>query len=200
MQPLDTPRFTLVAGALCLDFANTGFARATVAPGNKLTRPDNLAAFAFQTRLCAEHDARTMLSHMGEAAADILARAIDLREAVYRIFRKLGEDHAPAPDDLALVKAVHVEALRSARLAPDGAGRCWVWPPNAPAAALLFGHVTGSALDLMRDGQPSRIRACPRQDCGFLFVDTSKAGRRRWCEMEICGNRAKQDRRKSRQS
>ena len=35
-----------------------------------------------------------------------------------------------------------------------------------------------------------RVGACPGHGCGWLFVDTS--GRRRWCQMAVCGNRAKQ--------
>jgi len=35
-----------------------------------------------------------------------------------------------------------------------------------------------------------RIGACPGHDCGWLFLNTS--GRRRWCQMAVCGNRAKQ--------
>lgn len=36
-----------------------------------------------------------------------------------------------------------------------------------------------------------RIRACEHEDCVLQFVDTSKAGKRRWCSMEMCGNRHK---------
>ena len=36
-----------------------------------------------------------------------------------------------------------------------------------------------------------RVRECAGAGCGRLFVDTSKAARRRWCSMESCGNRAK---------
>ncbi|MBV8794030.1 MAG: CGNR zinc finger domain-containing protein, partial [Hyphomicrobiales bacterium] len=39
-----------------------------------------------------------------------------------------------------------------------------------------------------------RIRECGGHACGWLFYDRSKNNRRRWCEMEICGNRAKQRR------
>ncbi|WP_338787211.1 CGNR zinc finger domain-containing protein [Metabacillus sp. FJAT-53654] len=36
-----------------------------------------------------------------------------------------------------------------------------------------------------------RIRKCEHQDCILHFVDTSKSGKRRWCSMELCGNRKK---------
>ncbi|MFG3617196.1 CGNR zinc finger domain-containing protein [Nocardia sp. NPDC047654] len=33
-----------------------------------------------------------------------------------------------------------------------------------------------------------RIRVCAADDCGLLFVDASRPGRRRWCSMDRCGN------------
>jgi predicted RNA-binding Zn ribbon-like protein len=39
-----------------------------------------------------------------------------------------------------------------------------------------------------------RIKLCPGHDCGWLFLDETKNGRRRWCTMETCGNRAKANR------
>ena len=41
------------------------------------------------------------------------------------------------------------------------------------------------------DGDPGRIRQCHADDCICCFVDTSKNGRRKWCSMARCGNRAK---------
>jgi predicted RNA-binding Zn ribbon-like protein len=38
----------------------------------------------------------------------------------------------------------------------------------------------------------SRIRACERPNCGLLFVDHSRGPGRRWCRMQVCGNRSKQ--------
>ncbi|GAK13119.1 CGNR zinc finger domain-containing protein [Geomicrobium sp. JCM 19039] len=37
----------------------------------------------------------------------------------------------------------------------------------------------------------SRIRNCDHPECRLHFVDTSKAGKRRWCSMDLCGNRQK---------
>ena len=36
-----------------------------------------------------------------------------------------------------------------------------------------------------------RLRMCQGTNCSWLFIDTSKAGRRRWCDMAVCGNTAK---------
>ncbi len=37
----------------------------------------------------------------------------------------------------------------------------------------------------------ARVRLCEGDDCGWLFVDGSRAGSRRWCDMSDCGNLAK---------
>jgi predicted RNA-binding Zn ribbon-like protein len=36
-----------------------------------------------------------------------------------------------------------------------------------------------------------RIKLCAAADCRWAFYDTSRSGRGRWCEMEVCGNRHK---------
>ncbi|HEY1176305.1 MAG TPA: CGNR zinc finger domain-containing protein, partial [Phytomonospora sp.] len=48
-------------------------------------------------------------------------------------------------------------------------------------------------LDLL-EGRTERIRKCANPDCLLWFLDVSKNGRRRWCSMEGCGNRAKAER------
>ncbi|MFN6120569.1 MAG: CGNR zinc finger domain-containing protein [Actinomycetes bacterium] len=47
-----------------------------------------------------------------------------------------------------------------------------------------------SAVDLASE-QPRRVRRCDHEHCVLWFLDTSKSGRRRWCSMDRCGNRAK---------
>lgn len=55
-----------------------------------------------------------------------------------------------------------------------------VWAPIAAAAA-----------ELLASAEPSRIRRCESKSCVIHFYDTSKKGSRRWCSMNICGNRLK---------
>lgn len=40
-------------------------------------------------------------------------------------------------------------------------------------------------------GHPERLRVCANEECGWVFHDTSRSGRRKWCDMATCGNRAK---------
>jgi predicted RNA-binding Zn ribbon-like protein len=120
---------------------------------------------------------------------------------------------AAADDDLGRVRAVRhaITQLALASVAGDPAPEAAIArvndaaaaPPLVPrladgAAVLAGGDVSAALSTLARDaidlfGGPlaGRVRECAADNCGLLFVDASRPGRRRWCSMERCGNRAK---------
>ena len=51
--------------------------------------------------------------------------------------------------------------------------------------------VVESAADALIAGELARVRRCADVRCMRVFYDTTKNGRRRWCDMSTCGNRAK---------
>jgi predicted RNA-binding Zn ribbon-like protein len=59
--------------------------------------------------------------------------------------------------------------------------------PNQPED--LFAPLANAAADLFATPNPSRLRQCQR--CVLHFHDTTKNATRRWCSMQLCGNRAK---------
>jgi predicted RNA-binding Zn ribbon-like protein len=48
-----------------------------------------------------------------------------------------------------------------------------------------------AAAELLTSAGRARVRECAAHGCGWLFLDTSRSQRRRWCTMASCGNRAK---------
>jgi len=58
----------------------------------------------------------------------------------------------------------------------------------------IVGPIAWAALDLLRGDELGRLKQCPPEDCRWLFIDRTKNGSRRWCEMATCGNRAKKGR------
>jgi predicted RNA-binding Zn ribbon-like protein len=60
---------------------------------------------------------------------------------------------------------------------------------TTPGAQLRL-DIAAATLDIFRH-DPGRIRRCAGPACVLLFLDVSKSGRRRWCDMAVCGNRAK---------
>lgn len=55
-------------------------------------------------------------------------------------------------------------------------------------------RVAISAVDLLLRPPGPRLRVCAGHDCGWLFIDSSKSGRRRWCDMSTCGTSDKMTR------
>ncbi len=43
----------------------------------------------------------------------------------------------------------------------------------------------------LSQGEAERLRICENETCRWVFHDTSRTGRRKWCDMSTCGNRAK---------
>ncbi len=192
-------RFTCVGGSLCLDFANTAAKRQTDRPMERLTEPAALTAFAVQTGVCPASAGGALTAAIG-ADPDGLNSLVCLREAIYRTLHRLSHQQAPGDIDLRRIEDAHKTALSGARLTLVGGRPHWKIPADAHGGLHLTGAVLNSLLDLLSEADLKRLRICPRPDCGFVFLDTSKAGRRRWCEMEVCGNRAKAERFARRQS
>lgn len=58
-------------------------------------------------------------------------------------------------------------------------------------ATAALSTLARDAIDLFSSPLVNRIRVCEADDCGLLFVDASRPGRRRWCSMQWCGDRQK---------
>ncbi len=184
----------LIGGALCLDFVNT------VDPRHASRRReylDSYPALVAWGRHAGAIDA-DQGERLSEAAAvqpaeadQVLSRAIRLREALYPLFSQAGEGR-PAPDDLGVLQAEVTCALARFRVAWSPAGFGWEWDQASPGLDRVLWPVAWSAAELLMQGPLERIRECPGQDtCGWLFLDLSKNASRRWCDMRVCGNRAK---------
>lgn len=182
---------------LCLDFANTRYWRGRAAP------TETLSGFA---DLLDWLDGRAGLSSSIVAAArdwaqtrpreaeHLFAAAIDLREAIYEIFAAAAVGATIAEGDLARFNDALATAPPRARLVRAETGYGWVTAPAGISTALLLAPVSWSAADLLTRLERQHVRRCANDECLWLFVDHSKGGTRRWCDMSSCGNRAKSQR------
>jgi predicted RNA-binding Zn ribbon-like protein len=114
-------------------------------------------------------------------------RARELREAIYRIVVAAREDHPSARADRELVNAWARRRAPSPQLDPDL--RMTLIGPDPCRAALT--QLARDAIELVAGRELQRIRDCADPTCSLMFIDHSPPGRRRWCSMERCGNRAK---------
>ncbi len=114
-----------------------------------------------------------------------------LRETIYRLFDAQAQGKAPAPRDLEALNAALAQAPARKTLKRSRDGYEWDVDMKSGTALALLAPVLWSAGDLLAGPKLDRVRRCANPECGWLFLDDSRAGKRRWCSMSSCGNRAK---------
>jgi predicted RNA-binding Zn ribbon-like protein len=186
-------RIPLLGNWLCLDFTNTLVWRLREQPSEFLDDYPALVAWGRHAgALDDELAARLLDEARGKTrtAAASVERAVALREAIYRIFVAIVEDAAPAQGDLAVLNQVLDAGMGRARLSPTSDGFVWGWGAEPEFERPLW-PVARSAAELLISDELVRVRRCPGEGCGWLFLDTTRNGSRRWCETAGCGNRAR---------
>lgn len=165
-------------GHPALEFCNTwaGWSEPAHPEGEWLKDYDRLAVWAGHVELL---DAATVARLRAlPPSVKVLAEARALRSALYNV---LTGDGTGFP----VVAAVAVRANAAASLV-EGPPARWELPVTVELPLLA---VARSAAELLCGPDRSFVHACPGRDCGWLFLD--RRGKRRWCSMQTCGNRAK---------
>lgn len=195
MEPkLEHPSpFEFSGGALCLDFVNTVGDRPHC-DNEKLAGFADLLRWSAEAgilvedqlgRLAREAARRPRLAHAA------FRRAVQLRERLYRIFSKLATGGRPGDEDLDGLNRALAAALRHLRVEPEGDGFGWAWSTPRTHFDHLVWPVARSAAELLTSPETDLVRECASDRCSWMFVDRSRTHRRRWCDMKVCGNRAK---------
>jgi predicted RNA-binding Zn ribbon-like protein len=187
----------LIADDLALDFANTESGRGFSSHENHLREAEDVAQWLKHAEALPAEDADWLadqVSRRPDLAADLMTQAIALREAIHGIGAALGRRAKPQAASLASLSVLHARFLAHAALAPGVLCCRWRWSVRATPVEAALGPIALAAVRLFTEGDLHRIRECGGHACGWLFYDRSKNNRRRWCEMEVCGNRAKQRR------
>ena len=133
-----------------------------------------------------------------DGRASALARLIDARTALRDVAHAVAHERAPDSAAIAVVNHTLGARERIQLVAAD--------------VGVRLGHThVGDSVDdvlariaepIVREigaGHDDRIRICANDTCRWIFYDESRAGRRRWCDMATCGNRAKARRHRARQ-
>jgi predicted RNA-binding Zn ribbon-like protein len=161
-------------GALALDVANSVVLRAD--PERRIDRfADPTVMDAFPAGANRHGGERDVFGALEPVSAHARTGLIDLREAIDRHFRTeiLGTG---APTLLADLLDAISASLRLSGMRPQA----------------LDTATARSALMLVARPEPDRLKICP--NCHWLFLDRSRNRSRAWCDMAVCGNRAKASR------
>ena len=186
--------FEFIAGNPCLDFANTVNNRAGAHPEELLTDYSRLLRWAEEARVITSKAAECLRTAAQEApgrARSTLRDAIALRDALYDVFAAVARQRTAPETQVALLNTALHDAWQHAQIVYGNRQFTWEWiRPDRSFDSVLW-PVARAAVDLLTSEELTYVRLCAAVDCAWLFLDTTKNHRRRWCEMKTCGNRAK---------
>jgi predicted RNA-binding Zn ribbon-like protein len=185
-------RFDFCGGHIAIDFTNT--------VGNRGLDPDehfntfgDIVAWA-EARGLVTRSAATALRQQAtsepEAAGRALHRAVELREALYRVLDAAASKRRPRSADLDVLNAHVSDTFEGATLVRSGTRFTLDLPRRAGLDEVLR-TVVRAAVDLLTSHEVEKIGRCADDSCAWLFLDATRSRTRRWCDMKSCGNRNK---------
>ena len=207
----DTLPFRFIAGDLSLDFVNTVDWTARGPARDRLGSYGRLIEWAIAAEVIDERGAsrleRRAFVRQREAVA-VLETARALRWTLRRLISAIAEsDRAIASVRLPLdeLNVFVPDVYAHMRLGMPAAGRgarssplTWTWTEETDRLDSPLWPVVRSAATLLTSSDAGRLRVCAGGDCGWVYVDRSRNGLRRWCEMSTCGTAEKSRRRRER--
>jgi predicted RNA-binding Zn ribbon-like protein len=197
-KPGPAHTFEFTGGDLCLDFVNTVSHRTDAE-----RRSDGLVSFGDLLEWSRQAGTISATDHaVLKRAADrspvaarrALARAVALREAIYTAMSAYCAGRSiprSAIDTISREAAIATSHRQIVTIAGSGSGFAWSWDATNARVDRAIWPVAWSAADLVTSPRVNQVRECALETCGWLFVDTSRNRTRRWCDMRVCGNRAK---------
>lgn len=200
-------RWRFVGGRLCLDFINTVGGRVT-RPGtarpaldyqdfvlrDRLNGYEELVEWSREAGDLSLSESRELvrLARQKPAeAARAYEHAIEMRETLYRMFKTVVAGWEPPAKDLARFQSALVAAREQRELVKTGDRYAWQWKAARLSMDRPLWAMVESAEALLTAAELGKLRQCGGEECGWLFLDESRGGRRQWCEMRDCGNLAK---------
>jgi predicted RNA-binding Zn ribbon-like protein len=146
-----------------------------------------------EERLDSPQSLQTWLADRGLIEAGDAATVADLRYAIglreaLRALMLANAGGPPEPDAAVALDEVARRAQLGVGFAPDGSVRL---EPSAPGVEGALGRLVARVARAMSEGRWSRLKACGDDHCRWAFYDHTKNGSGVWCDMAVCGNRAK---------
>jgi predicted RNA-binding Zn ribbon-like protein len=187
-------RFEFIAGALCLDWANTIHDTRAEDIGEELHAISDLLQWAREAGLLSSADHDRLAAHYNRQpreAAAALAKGTAIRDLLLAIFAGIAHGRPVSYQRLSELNAALAHAPGRLRVHKDSDRIEAEWTSAVDGLQEVLFAVLASAAWLLASDRLARVRECASADCTWLFVDESRNRSRRWCEMSACGNRMK---------
>lgn len=195
-EPQDWKQLKLVGGQPCLDFVNTVDRDENQYSQDWFRDSVDLIDWAQYVGLLSSAQAEALLSQVQqqpEQSMKFFNQAIQVREALYRIFSAFAAKRFQSAEDLQLLNTLLSEMQCHLRFVAINSSFTWEWTETNQLDFILW-QIVRSTADVLTSSNCDRLRECAGVGCGWVFLDFSRNRSRRWCDMEDCGNRAKANR------
>ncbi len=185
-------KLPFLGGNLSLDFVNTVHDRHEEPLRDLLQNYLDLVSWAYFGD-AIDNSQKERLLQIGrenqEKANQIYNNALQLRETLYDFVVNMINQEEVSPANMQRINQRLSKAFSNLELAQLDNRYILDWnTENFELESVLWPIIRAFA-DLVTSEDRKRIKQCA--NCGYLFVDNSKNKSRRWCSMEICGNRVK---------
>lgn len=158
---------------------------------DRLTDVEALVRWAGDAGLVGDRDLRSLLAECASEPARakrLIRRTRAFRELLYRVLSAVATGGSPGDDDIEALRRALTSALGRAEMSGLAPLR---WSLRPRTLADLPDVLALSGWELMQFEDLGRLRRCADDACGWLFLDRSRNGTRRWCSSADCGNRAR---------
>jgi predicted RNA-binding Zn ribbon-like protein len=185
-----------VGGDAALDFVNTVTGR-DQSPRDWLDSYARLLEWATLVRLLPERNLRALTKKLHTepgAAGRALIRAKELREELFALINAVATGSAPPKSALTTLHEHWLRGIEAHEFRFENGRVVADVRPDSSDFELIAAMVAYRMVEHVLPQPVDRLRVCGGSNCAWVFIDSSKAGRRRWCDMAVCGNVAKAQR------
>ena len=121
-----------------------------------------------------------------------------LRNLAHAIADRVNDGHPPTRDQVRDLNHILRHGLHYHQLVSEADGARYSVSQVGDHLDQARATIASSLANFLAQDDPHRLHTCANEGCREIFIDRSPTGRRRWCDMRVCGNRAKVARHRSR--
>jgi len=184
--------FLFVGNHLALDFLNTK-PILDGAPRELLPNAAALEQWLIASGIVTSRKDRALMQSWRDSrqAAAFLQKLLAFRERLRAAVLRMEAGSPPRDAFLAEINALLREHPQTPTLRKQGLKVLLnrLFEPRTPED--VWAPIVAATTELLSEIEPSRIRKCESKSCVVHFYDISRKGSRRWCSMNICGNKLK---------